>query len=203
MKKSVRGETEAWLAAVTALTEGKLYHGMLEDFSKRVGVSRERIRQIAKNAGYIMTRDEPLVREEECAECGKTFPAKNYSSKYCGGKCRKAFYEKKYWTTFRCQVCGKNKKVMRSALQRGIHLGLFCSRHCRGIWFGKKKETHGSFYRQRLPQFQEEVGIREFTGWEFVDYFGYASIHSAGPPLTQLLHEGVIRRIRRNTYQFI
>ncbi|MFC1925788.1 hypothetical protein ACFLW2_03720 [Chloroflexota bacterium] len=121
----------------------------------QVGVTRERVRQIAQRNGYPPRKG--ILRLKTCPVCGKTFNTKNlYCSPACGNQARRKRI------VINCHQCGKpierTPGNMRSKNGR-----YFCNRVCFGRWTGK---NHSPTTRERRPimgDFEHEIGsIDEF-----------------------------------------
>lgn len=121
------------------LTDGHVPQGVLSEISRKLGVSRERIRQIAKREGYIMNRSKKVRKVFECVNCHKEFSVNRINQKYCSLKCRIEHRKKRYFITFKCQICGKEKTQYKS---KGS--GVFCSKTCHGRYLGQ-------FGRRKVP----------------------------------------------------
>jgi len=120
-----------------------------------VGVSRERVRQIATQYGYPprMGRGKP---GKTCPVCGKVFYKNNntYCSTDCGYKSRR----KKI--VVNCHQCGKpierTPGTMRS--KSGYY---FCDRVCFGRWTGKNHSSIPKARKYVKGDFGHEIGSRE------------------------------------------
>lgn len=110
-----------------------------------VGVSRERVRQIALQQGWRSPVSHARTVEEywadprrKCPECGGPKEKRN---KTCGCVGRMVMV-----VDLVCQECGKaferewaqQRNLIRHNPSHGAHV--FCSRRCFGLWAGK---THG------------------------------------------------------------
>lgn len=145
------------------LSDGVFYMGMFTDVAKKIGVSRERVRQVAKKIG-IGTMRKKLEEQSPkvCANCGK--PSK--TQKYCSQTCKREFYDKKYYATTICEVCGKEVKYRKS---REILKPRFCSKVCQGFFLGKnhqsvnKKIRRSSLLLKMEKPFSNLDVIKEFN----------------------------------------
>ena len=99
------------------------------DISRRLGITRERVRQILKVEGLV-TRVPTLRRKYSCVKCGTEFiKTINSSYKHCE-PCLKKFHEgrKGKIIEFECQNCGKLRKQMHSQYKTANRH--FCSLEC-------------------------------------------------------------------------
>ena len=123
----------------------------LQALGSRIGISRERARQILKRAKLQTRRlyTSPLV----CAGgCGKRT---NRVGGTCQG-CRK----KRTWGTFECDDCGKQFERLVSLVQRNLRIPgskgrVFCNKVCYGQWFGRE---HGTGKNTALSKLREWHG---------------------------------------------
>jgi DNA-directed RNA polymerase subunit RPC12/RpoP len=105
-----------------------------QDIATRVGISRERVRQILKRAGL------PTLRYRApylCADCGKPLNRINNKSGLCL-ECR----IKSNRVPLICDTCGKlfYRKKAEIMSQSQPHTGFFCSKSC---WGTKMGNTYG------------------------------------------------------------
>ena len=105
------------LQSAVAFSNGNIPRGLLTKIANKFGVSRERVRQIAKKDGYIpVNKAYKEQKKKKCKICGKNFYASNKKQVCCSPECYKQYRDKKYWTTKPCKNCGKPIKF-RKALQ--------------------------------------------------------------------------------------
>lgn len=117
----------------------------LEEIGRHVGLSRERVRQLLKEAGLqaksLGHREQLTLR---CAICGSenmVFPSKATSKNYaCSDACRLDIYHP--WVA--CDNCGRLERRTLCSLMRAGRLGhqkLYCSNACK--WSSKQMEEVG------------------------------------------------------------
>lgn len=103
--------------------------------AETVGLTRERVRQILKEAGLPTY----LPRHYGyCASCGNDIPRGR--TLYCSLECRHAAVR----VTFNCALCGTSKTLRRSAYNAQVRRGyknMYCSVGCRqqGNWVFRDK----------------------------------------------------------------
>lgn len=131
----------------------------LQDIGDKVGLSRERVRQILTRDGLVTKH---VVRQTYyCMNCGK--PTRNMPRRwrryivdnevFCNGTCAKEFHT----LTLTCSTCGKVFKrpagEVINAAQHPLHKGglIFCSKVCHGRWLGTH---HGRRTTTHLIPFQ-------------------------------------------------
>ena len=123
----------------------------LAQIGDKVGISRERVRQILKSEGG-KTRHLDIKHQYYCLNCAKVF--KSYSSKnpkWCSLLCRHEYS----CIPVTCNICGKLFRKKQSALvaqsndsrYRGND---YCSRKCFGVWVGKNIGILPSGGRKRI-----------------------------------------------------
>lgn len=168
------------LSGYTKFTRGKIGVGVLKEIGDEFGLSRERVRQIAKKEGFIMPRDARKMLTRKCGFCGKKFHptmGKGKTQRLCSGKCRRDEREKKYFTTFTCTVCGIEKRILKSDLKK--RTGLFCSRTCYGVYRGKSNKGKKKSIERTVGYLRATSRFKEgwFTIREYGNAFGleYAS----------------------------
>ena len=95
-----------------------------------VGVTRERVRQIAQRNGYPPRKGQ--LKSKICPFCGKTFYTRNI---YCSPICK--YESSRRRIVVNCHQCRKSLErtpgTMRSKSGR-----YFCNRVCFGRWVSKK-----------------------------------------------------------------
>lgn len=95
------------------------------------GVSRERIRQIARQNGYPPRRG--VLKPKICPFCGKTY----YTNKqYCSRPC--VYNSRKKRIPVNCHQCGKTIERTPGNL-RSKNGRYFCNRTCFMRWIGKNR----------------------------------------------------------------
>lgn len=103
------------------------------DIAKRVGVSRERVRQILIDLGLPTNFNKPVF----CKSCGVRIDSRGST-----GFCQKCYLEalhETHWATLICDGCGKEYELRLSVISRRQHNKHHsCSNKCKGSWFGKK-----------------------------------------------------------------
>ncbi len=108
----------------------------LAEIGRRVGLSRERVRQIARKEGFA-ARSRGEQPELVCHECGKVFTV--WSSRIERGR-RFCSHECAYQVqrgprverlTFRCEFCTQTYTRKASEVKRGTR---FCSKRCQCRW---------------------------------------------------------------------
>jgi len=106
------------------------------EIARRVGVSRERVRQLLRRLG--LTTDMRIRPKRRCLSCGNPIPRDHRA--FCSRACQVNYYQ----ITLYCNFCGKEFKrkvkdilLYPVKLQYGYKGRVFCSRSCLGRWFGK------------------------------------------------------------------
>jgi MYM-type Zinc finger with FCS sequence motif len=120
-----------------------------------VGVSRERVRQIARQCGYP-PRSCKGKPGKTCPACGKIFYKKNNT--YCSTEC--GYKSRRRKIVLNCHQCGKSIErtpgTMRS--RSGYY---FCDRACFGRWTGKNHSSISKARKHLKGDFGHEIGSRE------------------------------------------
>jgi len=122
------------------------------DIARKTGYSRERIRQLAKEAKVrLLLGKEKKEIVLTCRECGKTVLITEkqkrrygyYAQGFCSMNCKK----KSFCITFVCRNCGKkvvrNRKKYEWEMKHKVNnVGSFCSYKCRAkaLWKIKKEK---------------------------------------------------------------
>jgi len=105
----------------------------MQAIADNFGITRERVRQILKNAG-VRTTASSYGRNKICPYCGK---AKTYAAKKCY-KCATSYL----YSGVACETCGKIIFMYTSLLIRRINKNgqqhFFCNHKCHGSYLGKK-----------------------------------------------------------------
>lgn len=119
----------------------------------RVGVTRERVRQIAQRNGYPPRTG--VLKLKTCPVCGKTFSTRNlYCSPVCGYKARRKR------VAVNCHQCGK--RIERTPGNMRSKSGkYFCNRVCFGKWTGENHSTKTKNRKPIIGDFEHEIGSRE------------------------------------------
>ena len=99
----------------------------LEEIGQEFGVSRQRVHQILQKEGV----DTHHVTIRICSSCGKKLDSKPKS-----GLCRECG-KKSTIATLTCVECGVTFPRKRALAKRKKSGGVFCSRHCHGIYVAK------------------------------------------------------------------
>jgi len=106
------------------------------EIDRQVGLSRERVRQIARKDGAA-ARSRGEQRELVCPECGKVFTVRSsrieQGRRFCSRECvaRSQRGPRAERLTFRCEVCGQTYTRKASEVKDGTR---FCSKRCQGRW---------------------------------------------------------------------
>lgn len=118
----------------------------LAALGKKVGLARERVRQILKRAGLKTSTH----KKHYCRWCGKPMKSGRQS---CSEKCRAARAAHRYQSlriTVLCETCGKGtqrrrRHVTHAETQRGYQ-HTWCNKVCQGKWLGtnhgQARQTH-------------------------------------------------------------
>lgn len=105
----------------------------LAAIGRKVGLSRERVRQILVDENVETKR---MRQSYICLNCRKIFiPQPNHRRKsFCSAKC----YHEYHSLILICEQCGKpfERLVSRILDQRQKHTYYFCSKICYGRWLG-------------------------------------------------------------------
>jgi len=132
--------------------------------ANRYGITRERVRQILKEA------EKPTAAYKQiylCPSCGKELPsekqlrARQGKVTFCNKQCRYDYGHIKV----ACDYCGNLKEYRVGELISHIRTGntkhnhFFCSRVCQGKWLG---ENYG---KQRKWDWSMVYELRDSTGW--------------------------------------
>ncbi|MFC1925450.1 hypothetical protein ACFLW2_02000 [Chloroflexota bacterium] len=118
-----------------------------------VGVTRERVRQIARRNGYPPRNG--VLKQKICPVCGDAYYTKNL---YCSSSCRYQANLKR--VVINCHHCGqpveRTPGNMRSKSGR-----YFCNRGCFSRWMSKRHSRHPKERRHLAGDFEYEVGSRD------------------------------------------
>jgi hypothetical protein len=168
--------------------------GFLTYIGKDVGLSRERIRQIANQHGYQPSHETSRkLKIKNCYYCGNKFSSKYYTSKFCTNKCRIRFHFYKHNTLEVCTFCKLG--YLSPTSRRGEHL-IYCSKTCQGKDLAKNFGW-GSPRDNRKPKYISIDNVKDklkepFTTREFAVKFGYSSFGGAYSAVNSLKFLGVI-----------
>ena len=118
-----------------------------------VGVTRERVRQIAQQNGYPPRTG--ILKQKMCPSCRKPFYTRNlYCSPICGYKAR----QKRM--VINCHQCGK--PIERTPGNMRSKSGkYFCNRVCFGKWTGKNHSTAIKDRKPVMGDFEHEICSRD------------------------------------------
>lgn len=175
---------------------------MLQQIATVAGVSRERVRQIAKKNGLITPKNPENVTSiviRKCLFCKKELKVKRFSSKkYCSRKCATEYFSKKYWSKTQCQVCKNEIKYYRSSFYRKPR---FCSKRCQGSYMGnnyKNKRIDKPFklYVYECKKIEQENQDSYWSPREFLNQTGYSMSHITTNILPRLMKEKVLYKIK-------
>ena len=127
------------------------------DLARRIGVTRERVRQILKRLGLQAVVPPPPV-PWTCAGCKTTFQLSPHSRqhqtkrKYCDTHCRTLAL----WGIYPCEICGIDQAVRHKDYQhrKSINRTFTCSMTCRSK---SNKEQSTALWKLH----REHVGPRE------------------------------------------
>jgi endogenous inhibitor of DNA gyrase (YacG/DUF329 family) len=83
-----------------------------------------------------------------CVHCGKEierYPSQVLNTVYCSRKCRSDYHRKYHTIVFKCDFCGKDKRVRKANFNYdGMN---FCTRKCKDTWQREGlKEENNPFY---------------------------------------------------------
>ena len=96
------------------------------EMARRIGVSKERVRQILRKKGMAAVPD-PLTAT--CQHCGKKI---HPNRSFCNQECRSTHSH----TALICSECGRSYTIRRNVLNSRKKRGTrhnFCSRRCMGL----------------------------------------------------------------------
>lgn len=179
------------LELVKVAPDRKLFMGCLKSIGDRVGLTRERVRQIAKKAGYQMPwTTAKLKRWGICKNCNKKFH-KKYLDQIVHTKCNKKYHQKIYFKSIDCKICGK-----KVTFRRCYYLGepVVC-RDCRPEYCGKVI----SVMLAKSPEDRKELSAdfpSVFTEKEFRKRYYYAHKSGGYIRLQRLVELGIVKKIR-------
>lgn len=129
-KSNKRIEIEVCLTTISN-EKGCIPNGTLKEIGDKYGLTRERIRQIAKALGLLMPHDQKtkvILHSKTCPKCRITFSTRN---KYCSSECS----GNRAKVTAPCGECGTMITRKKSWMEhRRYH---FCNRTCLGKYAGR------------------------------------------------------------------
>jgi hypothetical protein len=146
----------------------------LEEIGSKVGVSKERVRQIL-NSENLPTKHW-IQRYYICNRCGLIFFAGHGQSRlFCTPRCRILYYQ----AILSCDECGKLFTLRYSQVRERVMRGcqhFYCSRSCKGRAIGKKfgfsahpentfKNIRESKYLKFIPQINDMLQ----QGWRLTN----------------------------------
>lgn len=182
---SLRDEVVEMLAQ--RYPDKQLEQGSLSEIAEEMGLSRERIRQIATREGYIAYKDNIALKRRNCSHCNKPLVAKDASTArtrkymFCDNNnvCRDAFRKEHYYTETPCEICGTPIPFRKSLLTYKMK-PRFCSNPCQGKFFGARMAEVWSHSR-RCPRTKE--GLLQdfpnaFTEEDFRNKYKYSHASS-------------------------
>jgi len=106
--------------------------------ARRLGITRERVRQLCLQAG-ITKWQKGRLEKKVCPICGKVFKPKLQRTKTCSAKCGNKLMgitnTSPVWVERVCESCGKTFKRRPRNINRNSP-GRFCSTRCLFKWIG-------------------------------------------------------------------
>jgi len=129
----------------------------LQRIGDRFGITRERVRQILKEAGKSTVSWRPTYI---CQNCGKEMLGNNRQVKtFCSKKCWIDYHQ----VPIECEMCGEIFYVRQSIVlsKHKSHNPRFCSNTCQGKWLG---ENYGKG-KQCKWDWSRVYELRDSTGW--------------------------------------
>ena len=146
----------------------------LQEIGDKYGITRERVRQVLKEAG-VQTKHVLRVNHLICPFCGGE---KTYNSSRCP-TCREAQREAVRLVPLVCDQCGtmferKQVDVLTRAKRYGFGGPVFCSRRCQGIYTAEhygigtpNNPIYKTVFPNRVPKWDygELYRLRDLTGW--------------------------------------
>jgi len=118
-----------------------------------VGVTRERVRQIAQKNGYPPRNG--ALKLKPCPICGKDFSTRNL---YCSLACSHNAMRNRI--VVNCHQCGETFE-RRPGAMRSKSGKYFCSRVCFGKWTGKTNSKASKYIKPIIGNLEHEIGSRE------------------------------------------
>lgn len=187
-----------YFALISYLPDKKVRRGVLKVIAEEMGVTRERVRQVAEIHGFQAAREtERKVRTIHCIVCEKLFVKITKSQVFCSGECRSEFSFYKYNELLVCKNCKlgflgyKNpQRLTRS----------FCSKKCQGIHLGVNFGTQALYKNIKRVK-------KDFPGYfgleTFAIKYGYKTNGTAHSALEILIKEGFVEKVSFGLYRVI
>lgn len=184
--------------------DGNLIYGAGNIIAKEVGITRERVRQIAKRCGYITAQDDRNVfNYVPCLYCGTKFK-RSHRKKFCSPNCNKEYKFQLYHDLVECKQCHFYFLANRKSVEnRGRY---FCSKTCQGKYIGEhygvgtKGNSCGQAFYNTDNLEKDLTNI--FTTKEFAEKYKYKSINGAYNAISALMLQKIIEPHRiRGMYQ--
>jgi hypothetical protein len=178
-----------------------LINGAATIISKRVGLTRERVRQLANGAGFITYNNKKNVfLYSRCFYCGKKFRKNRSNRQTCSPSCSRNYLFYRYWTIVECKQCHLYFIVRISKLKsRGRY---FCGKTCQGKWLADNYGFSVTNNNYRPLKYDINNLSKDFpdpfTKQDFARKYGYASGTTAYVALSNLMFKGVVGRYNEN-----
>jgi len=125
---------------------GQMPCASLQDIADKVGLTRERVRQILEKNNK---KTKHFKQSYICNNCGKKYTPDykeffGINKLFCTKKCRKEYNYKLHHVTVQCTTCGKDKEIKLSQFlyhcERSDKLIFFCDKKCQALWMvGNRK----------------------------------------------------------------
>lgn len=191
-------------------SDKKIRIGTLAYIGEELNLSRERVRQVAKMAGYQMAME--TVREDKtvnCYYCGKEFTSKYYNAKFCGDECKKKF---SYYKNHEVSICSYCKLGFLNPKSRSNHHTTYCSKTCQGRNLADKYGFSSKTNNRKKRYISKENIIKDFpkpfTIEEFSEKYKYESYGGAYITVSNLVRQGFLKKEllslqKRNRYSII
>lgn len=165
--------------------DGKTGAGVLTQIGREVGLSRERIRQIAVELGYTPTRrSQMLARLTGCRYCGDVFDPHGSKRVYCCRVCRKKDWHRMKYEMRKCE-CGREFECPKASHKR------LCSHACRNLY---ASQFHRPFTPIELDKVKAELG-NPFTTAKVRQTYGLTLV-GAYTRIRKLIRRGLIEKRR-------
>lgn len=177
-----------------------LLPGVASLISVDIGLSRERVRQLANKMGYITYSNKKNVFNKfNCLYCGKPTIRKN--KQYCSVDCSKMASFYRNHVLLQCKGCQLYFVTQRSDFEN--HGRKYCSKICFGKYagenYGFKKHpenaVNGLNSKYSLEEIEKEFPDG-FTTVDFVKRFGYKSIGGASNAIRNLIVMNKVEQFR-------
>lgn len=172
--------------------------GILTIIGNELGVTRERVRQVAKQNGYTMPHEvSKKERTIHCLYCGKLFLKKYYNSKFCRERCAEKFHFYKYNTLSICRECGLGFINPTSRSHRNKY---YCGKTCQGKDIARKYGW-GSPNNPMKRKYGNVENIKRdfkepFTLNEFAKKYGYSGTVTACNTISRLKFQGIVENYK-------